>query len=152
MIINTFKILISYLYIMKYNKYGIIMDKEYFKYNIEEENIYLLFKGVVYKCIKHNEEHHIILDVSTLMLYTISWGLCWALKHFETLEEANQNKLLYNNVFILGQIKINYGETDIYNAELKEPIKQINVNKTNINKHYKPLGIGIQTICTTFQT
>jgi len=129
---------------MRLNQYGQLIDKDYFKYDIEDEDIYILFKGTIYKSIKYNEEKHIILNVDTMALYSISWGLYCTLKHFKKMDEAIENKLLYNNVFQINQLKTNYGQNDIYNYDFPEQPKPINYNKTNM-KHYRPLGISGQT-------
>jgi hypothetical protein len=129
---------------MKQNKNYVNMDKEYFKFSMEDTDIYFLYKENIYKSIKYNEEKHIVLNVDTMALYSISWGLYWTLKHFRTLDETRNNKILYKNVFQTNQLKTNYGENDIYNYDFKEQPRQIIFNKTNM-KHYKPLCISGQT-------
>jgi len=136
---------------MKYDEYGRPMDKYYLKYHDEEYNIYLLFKGIIYKSIKHNEQKKIIMNTETNVLYSVSWCLFGALEQFRTLNEAKEQQKKYYNVFNEFKLKWNYGETDIYNYEPDEQPKQLINNKTNM-KHYQQLGLNIETNYKVFQT
>lgn len=136
---------------MKYDKYGRPIDKDYLKYHDEEYNIHLLFKGAIYKSIKQNEQKCIIMNIDNNILYSISWCLFGSLEWFRTLEEAKEQQKKHYNVFKEFNLKWSYGETDIYNYEPDEQPKQLINNKTNM-KHYKQLGLNIETNYKVFQT
>lgn len=118
--------------------------KHHYKYNYAVNDEFLLYKDNIYKFIKMNDVNIIIMNIKTNSLYSISWGLYLALKHFKKIEEATEQNKLYKNVFVLNQIKTNYNNDDIYNFNLPETPKKIEYTKPNI-KHYQELGITALT-------
>ena len=124
---------------MKQNKYGVWMDKEYLRFKDPYKVYYMLYKDVIYKTVQHNEDKHIIINIDTMALYSISWDLYFCLEGFDTIEIARGNQQIYKNVFKINQLK-QLGQDDIYNYDYLEQPRLIEYNKTN-TKHYIKAGI-----------
>ena len=106
---------------------------------------YILFKGGIYKLINISNKKIIILNVDTLLLYVIKWGPFCACRWFRTLDEARTNFKIYNNFFELNNLKFNYGSEDIYNFDIKEPLKLLQPTSQKNIKQYKKLGLLCET-------
>jgi hypothetical protein len=111
----------------------------------KKDDTYILFKGCIYKLIKITNKKIIILNVDTLLLYVIKWGPFCACLWFRTLDEARTNSKIYNNYYNLNNLKFNYDSEDIFNYDMKEPLKLLQpTNQENI-KQYKKLGLLCET-------
>ena len=128
---------------MKQNKNGVYMDKEYLKFKDPYKVYFMIYKDVIYKTVQHNEEKHIIINIDTMVLYSITWELYFSLEWFNTLDQARATKYIYKNVFKLNQLK-HWGQDDIYNYDHIEQPRLMEHNKNNI-KHYKKAGITANT-------
>lgn len=124
---------------MKQNEYGIVKDKEYYKFKEPKTPYYMLYKGSIYKTVKRNEEKHIVMNVETNVLFSITWGLYWMLTKFKTIKEVVEQQKQFKNVFQMNQLEL-LGQTDFHNFEYNEQPKPIEYNRAT-KKHYDTLGI-----------
>jgi hypothetical protein len=107
---------------------------------------YVLYNGIIYKILKiiNKTAKIIIIDIETLLIYSITWELYGNLKWFRNLEEVEEAKNIHSNFFNINNLKYNYNSDDIFNFNFNENPRLITPNKTNL-KYYSRQGLNAKT-------
>ena len=100
---------------------------------------YILYNGVIYKILKiiNKTARVIIINIETLLIYSITWQLYGNLKWFRNLEEIEEEKIIHQNYYNINNLLFNYNSDDIFNFNFNESPRLITPNKTNIKYYYR---------------
>jgi len=93
-----------------------------FNYNNPENPKYILFRGIIYQLIKHNESGYKILNTDNKEYYKISYPLFFMLKEMKE-DEAKEKQQQQKNCYNLHNLLYNYNTTD-ENFEYKATVKK----------------------------
>ena len=101
-----------------------------FNYNKADNPKYILFRGIIYQLIKHNESGYIVLNTDNKEHYKIDYALFFMLKEMKE-DEAKQKQQQQKNSYNLPNLLYNYNTTD-ENFKYKATLRKLPAKRAKI--------------------